>query len=44
MATVLVNIFLARGYLAVALPIGTVGLLASRLLWRRYIAGGGGGR
>jgi exopolysaccharide biosynthesis polyprenyl glycosylphosphotransferase len=39
MATLLAKIFLARGYLAVALPIGTVGLLTSRLLWRYYIAG-----
>ena len=39
MATLLAKIFLARGYLAVALPIGTMGLLASRLLWRYYIAG-----
>jgi exopolysaccharide biosynthesis polyprenyl glycosylphosphotransferase len=39
MATLLAKIFLARGYLAVALPIGTVGLLASRVLWRYYIAG-----
>jgi exopolysaccharide biosynthesis polyprenyl glycosylphosphotransferase len=39
MATLLAKIFLARGYLAVALPIGTAGLLASRVLWRRHIAG-----
>jgi exopolysaccharide biosynthesis polyprenyl glycosylphosphotransferase len=39
MATLLAKIFLARGYLAVALPIGTVGLLTTRLLWRYYIAG-----
>jgi exopolysaccharide biosynthesis polyprenyl glycosylphosphotransferase len=30
---------LARGYLAVALPVGTLGLLVSRVLWRYYIAG-----
>lgn len=28
---------IARGYLAVALPGGTIGLLASRALWRRYV-------
>jgi exopolysaccharide biosynthesis polyprenyl glycosylphosphotransferase len=39
MATLLAKIFLARGYLAVALPVGTLGLLASRGLWRYYIAG-----
>jgi exopolysaccharide biosynthesis polyprenyl glycosylphosphotransferase len=39
MATLLAKIFLARGYLAVALPIGTIGLLTSRVLWRYYIAG-----
>ncbi|UMB70696.1 sugar transferase [Mycobacterium paraterrae] len=39
MVTLLAKIFLARGYLAVALPVGTLGLLASRALWRYYIAG-----
>jgi exopolysaccharide biosynthesis polyprenyl glycosylphosphotransferase len=39
MTTLLARIFLARGYLAVALPVGTLGLLASRALWRYYIAG-----
>jgi exopolysaccharide biosynthesis polyprenyl glycosylphosphotransferase len=39
MTTLLAKIFLARGYLAVALPIGTLGLLVSRRLWRYYIAG-----
>ena len=39
MTTLLAKIFLARGYLAVALPVGTLGLLASRALWRYYIAG-----
>ena len=39
MTTLLAKIFLARGYLAVALPVGTLGLLASRRLWRYYIAG-----
>jgi exopolysaccharide biosynthesis polyprenyl glycosylphosphotransferase len=38
-ASLLARIFLARGYLAVALPLGTLGLLASRGLWRYYIAG-----
>ena len=39
MATLLAKLFLARGYLAVALPVGTLGLLVSRVLWRYYIAG-----
>ncbi len=39
MVTLLAKIFLARGYLAVALPVGTLGLLISRGLWRYYIAG-----
>jgi exopolysaccharide biosynthesis polyprenyl glycosylphosphotransferase len=38
MANLLAKIFLARGYLAVALPAGTLGLLVSRVLWRYYIA------
>jgi exopolysaccharide biosynthesis polyprenyl glycosylphosphotransferase len=38
MTTLLARIFLARGYLAVALPVGSLGLLASRALWRYYIA------
>jgi exopolysaccharide biosynthesis polyprenyl glycosylphosphotransferase len=37
-ANLLAKIFLARGYLAVALPVGTLGLLVSRGLWRYYIA------
>jgi exopolysaccharide biosynthesis polyprenyl glycosylphosphotransferase len=39
MTTLLAKIFLARGYLAVALPVGTLALLTSRALWRHYIAG-----
>jgi len=39
MTTLLAKIFLARGYLAVALPVGTIGLLLSRVLSRYYIAG-----
>ncbi|MFZ0714601.1 sugar transferase [Mycobacterium sp.] len=35
----LARIFLARGYLAVALPVGTIGLLVSRALWRYHIGG-----
>lgn len=35
--TLLAKIDLARGYLAVALPVGTMGLLVSRNLWRRYV-------
>jgi len=39
MVTLLARIELARGYLAVALPVGTIGLLSSRSMWRRYICG-----
>ena len=35
--TLLARIELARGYLAVALPVGTIGLLTSRNMWRKYI-------
>lgn len=35
--TLLAKIDLARGYLAVALPVGTVGLLVSRNLWRKHV-------
>ncbi|CQD20069.1 UDP-phosphate galactosephosphotransferase [Mycobacterium lentiflavum] len=35
--TLLAKIELARGYLAVALPVGTLGLLVSRNMWRRYV-------
>jgi exopolysaccharide biosynthesis polyprenyl glycosylphosphotransferase len=35
--TLLAKIDLARGYLAVALPVGTLGLLVSRKMWRRHI-------
>jgi tellurite resistance protein TehA-like permease len=38
MANLLAKIFLAHGYLVVALPVGTLGLLVSRGLWRYYIA------
>lgn len=38
-ANLLAKIFLARGYLAVALPVGTITLLIGRLLWRYHIAG-----
>jgi exopolysaccharide biosynthesis polyprenyl glycosylphosphotransferase len=37
MVTLLAKIELARGYLAVALPAGTIGLLASRSLWRKHV-------
>lgn len=37
MVTLLAKIYLARGYLAVALPFGTLALLISRYLWRIYI-------
>jgi exopolysaccharide biosynthesis polyprenyl glycosylphosphotransferase len=39
MAALLVKIDLARGYLAVALPVGTIGLLTSRVMWRHHISG-----
>jgi exopolysaccharide biosynthesis polyprenyl glycosylphosphotransferase len=37
MVTLLAKIDLARGYLAVALPVGTLGLLATRNLWRKFV-------
>lgn len=37
MVTLLAKIDLARGYLAVALPVGTIALLASRNGWRKYV-------
>ncbi|OJZ72656.1 polyprenyl glycosylphosphotransferase [Mycobacterium paraffinicum] len=37
MVTLLAKVDLARGYLAIALPVGTVGLLGSRSLWRKHI-------
>ncbi|EFG75238.1 exopolysaccharide biosynthesis polyprenyl glycosylphosphotransferase [Mycobacterium parascrofulaceum ATCC BAA-614] len=37
MVTLLAKVDLARGYLAIALPVGTMGLLASRSLWRKHI-------
>jgi exopolysaccharide biosynthesis polyprenyl glycosylphosphotransferase len=37
MVTLLAKIELARGYLAVALPAGTIGLLTSRNVWRKYV-------
>jgi exopolysaccharide biosynthesis polyprenyl glycosylphosphotransferase len=36
--TLLLRADIARGYLAVALPAGAVGLVVTRNLWRRYIA------
>ncbi|UXA05867.1 sugar transferase [Mycobacterium sp. SMC-2] len=37
MVTLLAKVDLARGYLAIALPLGTMGLLASRSMWRKRI-------
>ena len=37
MVTLLANIELSRVYITVAVPVGTIGLLASRNMWRRYI-------
>lgn len=36
--TLLLKVDIARGYLAVALPAGTIGLLFSRWWWHRYLA------
>src|ERR1700730_7723718 len=36
--TLLLKLDIARGYLAVALPAGTLGLVLSRSLWRGYVA------
>jgi exopolysaccharide biosynthesis polyprenyl glycosylphosphotransferase len=38
MASLVLRIDISRGYIAVALPIGILGLLLSRWLWRRYVA------
>lgn len=35
--TLLLKLDIARGYLAVALPAGTLGLVASRAMWRRFV-------
>ncbi len=35
--TLLLKIDIARGYLAVALPVGTLGLVLSRLVWRKSL-------
>jgi exopolysaccharide biosynthesis polyprenyl glycosylphosphotransferase len=37
-AELLIKLNLSRGYLAVALPAGILGLLLSRLMWRGYVA------
>ncbi|PLV55074.1 sugar transferase [Mycobacterium simiae] len=37
MVTLLAKVDLARGYLAIALPVGTIALLTGRSLWRRHI-------
>lgn len=37
MVTLLAKVDLARGYLAIALPVGTFGLLASRSMWRKHL-------
>ena len=38
MAELLVKLEISRGYLAVALPAGVLGLVLSRLMWRNYVA------
>lgn len=38
MVTLLAKVDLARGYLAIALPVGTAGLLVSRSLWRKNLS------
>ena len=37
MVTLLAKVDLARGYLAIALPVGTLTLLGSRSVWRKHI-------
>jgi exopolysaccharide biosynthesis polyprenyl glycosylphosphotransferase len=37
-AELLLKLEVSRGYLAVALPVGVLGLLLTRLLWRQYVA------
>ncbi len=36
--TLLLKLDIARGYLAVALPVGTIGLVLSRWMWHGYVA------
>lgn len=36
--SLLLRIDIARGYLAIALPLGMIGLMAERRLWRRWVA------
>ncbi|MGW4248388.1 sugar transferase [Nocardia sp. NPDC004722] len=36
--SLLLRIDIARGYLAIALPLGMLGLMAERRLWRRWVA------
>lgn len=46
-AELLLKLEIARGYLAVALPVGVLGLALNRLVWREYVASkreGGGYR
>lgn len=38
MVSLLLKLDIARGYLAVALPVGTLGLLLERRLWHRHVA------
>ena len=38
MAELLLKLQISRGYLAVALPAGVLGLLLSRWIWRGYLA------
>ena len=38
MAELLLKLEISRGYLAVALPAGILGLVLSRLMWRSYVA------
>ena len=39
MAELLLKLQISRGYLAVALPAGVLGLVLSRWIWRAYVAG-----
>ncbi|WP_458688720.1 sugar transferase [Nocardia tengchongensis] len=37
--SLLLRIDIARGYLAIALPLGMIGLMVERRIWRRWVAG-----
>ncbi|MEV6102462.1 sugar transferase [Nocardia sp. NPDC051981] len=37
--SLLLRVDIARGYLAIALPLGMIGLMVERRIWRRWVAG-----